>query len=282
MINKPTKIGVIIAELAEGYDDRALKYLILHMNTLQSSFEYQLLPVPDSTLIEKLSFNQSVDRHEIEDEMEEFVSSYKQGLTHHASGYGLSCTDDFSIIVLSAAKFNDNYYQTGSEGWSVLALGNWESVMAPPSIVEFFISCLIRTSIDCACGNNSPTRHIGTKGCCFDFSASLSDIRFYVLSGLICTDCKETIEQACSEQLVQDACLLANKEWLGTVCEPSDASITAKKLGHDLFHTSGVKPTWKERLNTVLSEEGPKSLVKTFFVVIGAAIVYFLGLRSRG
>lgn len=237
MDNNPVKIGILIAPLAKDYDNRALKYLILNMNSLQGSFEYQILPLLETELIEQLSFDKIADRSEIERAMPAFLQQYRSRLEATSTDYGLAHEDELKIVILSSARFSDNYYQTGGIGWSIIALGNWESIMSPPSIIEFFISMLIRTSIDEACAGSHPARHIGTKSCCFDFSAEIEDARFFVLSGFICSDCKKTIRNASGDQLVEDASTLLKKLWLGTTSEPSDVSITSRKLGHDLFHT---------------------------------------------
>lgn len=278
----PVKIGILIAPLAKDYDCRALKYLILSMNSLQSSFEYQFLPLPESNLIEELSFNKTTDRIKIEEAMPSFLQQYKIQLESTSASYGLSQEDNLKVVILSSAKFSDNYYQTGGDGWSILALGNWESMMAPPSIVEFFISMLVRTSIDEACNGTFPARHIGTKGCCFDFSSQLDDARLFVLSGFICNDCQRTINKAAGEQLVEDASILLKKSWLGNTSAPSDVSVTARKLGHDLFHTMGVKPTIKEKLSGIITEEAVKGIFKIIVLIFGAALLIYLGLKNNG
>lgn len=54
MPDTPVRIGVIIAPLGDKGDPRALKYLLLHQNSLQQSFEFQLLPVLDHAIIDQL------------------------------------------------------------------------------------------------------------------------------------------------------------------------------------------------------------------------------------
>jgi hypothetical protein len=282
MDKDPVKIGVLIAPLAENYDNRALKYLILNMNLLQNSFEFQILPLPDLEIIEQLSYNKTANRIEIEKAMPEFLLNYKNQLQSQSSNFGLLHEDNVKIVILSSAKFKDNYYQAGGNGWSIIALGNWERVMAPPSIIEFFISMLVRTSIDKACKGSFPSRHIGTKGCCFDFSAQINDARFFVLLGFICSNCKSAIEKATSGQLLKDASILLEKAWLGTTSEPSDVSVTSKKLGHDLFHTMGVNPTFKEKLRNIITEEVSKGFIKVLFLILGTAMLIYLGFKKNG
>ena len=284
MPDTPVRIGVMIAPLGTGDDSRALKYLILHQNTVQRSFEFQLLPVPvpDDRLIRQLAYDRTPNRNEIEDAMPAFVSRCRQSLDEVATGYKLQPEPAFPIVVLSTATFTDNYYLTGGDDWGIIALGNWQRVMAPPSILEFFLSLLVELSVGFACGGDYPQRHVTTKGCSFDFTAQLADVRFSVLSGFLCSDCLAAISDAHSEQLASDAKVLLQKAWLGTIAEPCDVSVTAKKLGYDLFHTKGVTPTLWERTRATIEEEAVRAILKIIAIVVSAGLLIYLGFRSAG
>ena len=80
------------------------------------------------------------------------------------------------------------------------------------------------------------------------------------------------------KQLAKDAQTLLQKRWLGTVAEPSDAAVMAKKLGYDLFHTTGITPTWWERTRATLEKEVVRTILTILGVVAGAAFVVYLGL----
>ena len=113
MPETPVRIGVMIAPLGTGDDCRALKYLILHQNTLQRSIEFQLLPVTNDGLIQQLSQGEMPNRNEIEDAMPDFLLGYRESLARIARGYDLQPEPDFPIVILSTARFTDNYYLTG-------------------------------------------------------------------------------------------------------------------------------------------------------------------------
>lgn len=282
MSDTPVRIGVIIAQLGDRGDPRALKYLLLHQNSLQQSFEFHLLPVFDHAIIQQLAPGQSPNREEIEEAMPAFLKVYRENLAQFARGYGHRPESNCPIVILSTATFTDNFFLTGGDDWGIIALGNWQRVMAPPSIVEFFLSLIMELAIDFACGAAYPNRHVTTRGCSFDFTAELADARFSVLSGFLCAQCLEVIRKAHSDQLAEDAQMLLKKEWLGTVGEPSGVSVTAKKLGYDLFHTKGVTPTWWERTRTILEQEVVKTILKIIATVVGAGLLIYFGFRSAG
>jgi len=280
MARPPTLIGVILS----GIDERteaALKYLVLLQNCLQASFEFAFLPVPpDNKLLERLGSSKPLDRSEIERDMKSFRPSYDKWLSQDAAGYENLPPQLDGLVVVSTARFEDNYYLTGDGDWTILALGNWQRHMAPPSIVEFILTLLVETAVYAACDEKWPKGHHSTKGCLFDFTALLDGLRYKVLTGFLCDSCASTMSSAHSQQLVQDVRLLLNKEWLGSVVQPSNAAITARKLGYDLFHTKGVTPTFWERVMATLEEEAVKNLITIVATVIIAILLMWLGLKG--
>lgn len=289
MENLKSRIGVLILPLGMSGDDLALKYLLLHLNTVQKSFEFYLLPVFDDPMLKKLQSGESPVRLDIEAEVPTFLERYRKALSDYATGYSDYATGytrplflNDPLVILTTSTFSDNYFLTGGKDWTIVAFGNWARHMAPPSIVEFFLSKVVVSAIHKACGVKSPCSHIETKGCVFDFSASLAETRFSVLSGFICAQCQKAIFDAGGEKMLLDAQVLLEKKWLGTIGAPSDVALNAKKLGYDLFHTSGIKTTWYERIRSTLEEEAIKTLLGIIATVLGASLLLWLGLKDIG
>ena len=85
-------------------------------------------------------------------------------------GYRLLDTkepDHFVFVCL--ASFDDNFFTCRRGSCSVLAMGSWERVMAPPTLVEFILTFLVREAAAAASSGLSRSIHLGTKGCVFDF-----------------------------------------------------------------------------------------------------------------
>ena len=273
------RIGVILTELG-GMDVRALKYLILFQNTIQSSFEFQFIPVdPSSKFVGLLNSRELMSSALVREEGDRFIVEHKRWLDSQADGYALRRSYPEGIIFLSTCRFSDNYFFIGGNGWDVIALGNWKRVMAPPSIVEFFLTLTLRASIDIACRDARPARHQSMKGCLFDFSAIVSDARYSVLTGYLCGSCCRTLADSRSAEVVQDAKLLLDKKWLGEAMQPTTVSSNVKKLGYDLFHTSGVKQTFVERVIAAAEKEVVANTFKLFFGVLIAVLLLWLGLK---
>ncbi len=275
----PVRIGVILTELG-GLNSTALKYLILYQNTLQKTFQFELLPVPDSgdKFLGQLDSPVPIDREKIEKQMDAFVSRYKKWLEKQAEDFDITPTLPDGYVIMSTVKFDDNYFLTGNDELGVIALGHWKRYMAPPSIVEFFLNILIELSIDFACGEDVP-RHLTTRGCVFDFTVSLDEARLAVLTGYVCESCRKIITSR-HERIYEDAKLLLQMNWLGDSSVPATAALTADKLGYDLFHTKGITPTFLERIRSSLEKEGLKALLQILAATIIAALLIWLGLKK--
>ena len=280
MKQKPIRIGVLIC-LSESKHYDALKFLILYQNSLQKSIEYHILPYPEEPNPFDILFNkEKIDRDKSLNDIINYQNEYLNWLNQRAESYGLNQETVDGIIILSMSRFLDNYYLTGIGNLELLALGNWERFMAPPSLVEFILTQLVGITVDIACGNNFPARHHTTIGCAFDFCSHLDEAKFKSLCGNVCSICQEIIFKNCSEDFFNDIQLLLKKDWLGSSKEPSYASITAKKLGYDLFHTKGIAPNLWEKFKQTLQDEIAKNIIKIISTILLAALLLWLGLKS--
>lgn len=306
MKSKPVRIGIILTKLG-GLDAAALKYLVLYQNTLQTTFEYEFLAAPEiedkdlgkeeRALAEFLSTLDSptlLKREDVEKETKRFFPKYKKWLEGKARDYeitpplpeGKARDDEITpllpdgYVILSTARFDDFYFVTDKDDWVLIALGHWKRYMAPPSLVEFFLTQLLANSVDFACGKDSPPQHFPTRGCLFDFSASLEDARIATLTAYVCQECKESLSSAKTPRFVDDVQVLLKKSWLGTEKQPSVASSTSHKLGYDLFHTTGIKPTLWSRLRSTVEQETLKLFLQVLGAVLIAGLLVWFGLKG--
>jgi hypothetical protein len=274
------KIGILLGDLGK-FNVSVLKFLILHMNTLQQTFEYELLPVdPEDEFFQKLSYRSSVDREGVRREGKTFHDRYQAYLEREIEGYRVK---DKQIpayhVLVTLACFQDNSYSMVEEGLVILALGNWKRYMAPPSIVEFILTLILRHSIGSICAPLRGSVHFGTKGCLFDFTPSLDEVRLKVLNGFVCSSCRSTLTSAGFEKVSEELTRVLKKDWLGKAGEPEKPAGIAAKLGYDLFTTKGPQSTLWESAKETLQEEWLKSLLTLLVTVLGAILVSFLVLR---
>jgi hypothetical protein len=271
-------IGVVFASM-EQKTQEILSYLITYQNTLQNSFEFRLVSYPvDDPLFNLLRQRPGPTHREAVAKAVDFTVRVKAFCANEADSYGQQTEPIDKIVLLTSTRFRDNYYYIGCPTWAIIALGDWQKELAPPSIVEYYLSILATSALD-ALGADIE-RHYLTRGCNFDFNASLGDKRLSVLSGNICPDCAAKIEGRAGKEFVSDALILLKRDWLGDSNTASSVASTVKKLGFDLFHTVGAKPNFRERLLASFEQEGMKNLLSFTFQLLLAIAVVVIGLKK--
>jgi len=280
------RIGILLADLGK-LNTSVLKFLVLRMNTLQQTFEFEFLPVlVEDEFIQMLSIQVPISRDEVKKAIPTFLARYRAYLQERV--------DDFSIrertlptdhlIIVSMAQFNDNFYSTRKDAVAILALGSWKRAMSPPSLVEFFLTLILRQSVAFISPSLQASVHLGTKGCICDFNESLEDVRLKVLNGFVCSYCRAALQADGFDKLPDELVHILRKDWFGTSIEPNTPAGIATNLGYDLFNTKGLKPTPWESIQTLLQQEGIKQIIAIVGAIIQtiliALLIVWLGLKK--
>ena len=257
------------------------------MNGLQSTFEFEFLPsFDDDVFTNKLqAFNSTVPitplkRSDVKCEAPAFAERYVDFLGSQNRYFELAEDPPSYFIVISLARLSEGYYSTRQWPVSVLALGDWKTDMAPPSILEFVLTLVIREAVAAASPRLRGSQHLGTKGCLCDFTASLDEVRIKVLSAYLCAHCSNALIADGHERLLNELRVVLGKQWLGAIDEAGSPAAVAGKLGYNLFVTKGLTPTWRERAMATLQEEGVKEFVKLVFAIVGGALLLWLGIKA--
>src|SRR5712692_25690 len=111
------KVGILLGDLRK-FNVSVLKFLVLQMNTLQQTFEYEFLPVDyEDTFLQKLSYRSSVNREELRQEVGTFRDRYQKYLDREMEGYNLKekQVPTYHVLV-TLACFQDNYYSMVENG----------------------------------------------------------------------------------------------------------------------------------------------------------------------
>jgi hypothetical protein len=204
---QPTRIGVSLGRVP-SLNVSALRFLILQMNSLQRTFEfefllsgphfnfpflpgeYEFLPTDrqDDFCI-MLSSKSPINKDRVRDEAPIFLQNYREFLQGKIRYYNIKQALPDHIVLLTFAHFSDNYYTMRLKGLSILAMGNWERDLAPPSILEFILTIILREAVAFVSPLLRGSIHIGTKGCLLDFSTrsgSKSYKALFVATAVIC------------------------------------------------------------------------------------------------
>lgn len=273
------KIGIVICE-SENVNVEALKYFILTLNKLQTIFEYQLLPYDrKNRMLQILSSENVRDREEVRSLVGGFVIDFREYLNKHNDEFGL--IDDFPdhYVIISFVKFHDEYYSMRKNNISVIGLGYWEREMAPPTVLEFILTLIMRESIASICNPLKKSVHLGTKGCLCDFTNDLGEARYKVLIGYICDHCKNELVKDGHTNLLHEFEKLLSKEWMGKRDDPSSPAGIIKNLGFDLFCTKGFQKTAYEKFIDKLPEEAAKTFATIILTAIFTAVPTYFGIK---
>jgi hypothetical protein len=272
-----TRIGIVFGPM-DAITKNIISYLLTYENSLQVTFEFRILLCPNKdTFVNTLIAKRPHPTVENVAEVNDFFSRVISLNEANAASYDIDFEEVDAIVLLTNTAFSDGYYYSGIGHWSIIALGEWHNTFAPPSIVEYYLSILVIVAIDAVIPDMH--RHFDTRGCMFDFNASLSDVRLSVLSGHLCSVCATQIEIKASKQVLDDSRILLKRDWLGKTSDPSDISVTVKKLGYDLFHTAGARPTFRERCLAILEQEGLKNLLGITFQILLTIALVIIGLK---
>lgn len=277
---RPRRIGIVLNGLEKKANTVAIRYLVLQMNRLQRTFEYEFLPFPEDDYLESLRSSGAVSRSAIRAGAPEFQQRYVRYLTSLNGQYSLKEAPPDYFVVVCLATFDDDYYATRQDGVSVIALGRWERHMAPPSIVEFLLTIIVREAVSSVSPQLRGSVHLGTKGCLFDFTYDLDDVRFKVLNAFVCNHCVMALTADHLPRLPNEIQKVLSKKWLGLSSKAGSPAAIASKLGHDLFTTKGLQPTFWEQLLKVFREEGTKQVLAIVGIILGAFLLAWLGLKT--
>jgi hypothetical protein len=250
------------------------------MNSLQSIVEFEFLPLNlTDPFIKTISQNSKINREAIESDIPSFLERYETELVFSILGFDLSETPPDYFVLITMARLSDNYYETSRDRLSVLALGNWQRFMAPPSLLEFIITLTLKEAISASSPSIKNLYHFGTKGCLFDFTPTLDDARYKVLNAYICQNCRMMLEKDSSPGLVDELLYVLSKEWLGKPSDPMSPANITSKLGYNLFTTKGLDATSWEKFIYTIQQESVKQIIGIAGGIILAGLFLWLGLK---
>lgn len=277
---EPHRLGLIL--VGDELNSAALKVFILGMNRVQQSFEYEFLPqwIADELLIE-LAKSTPINRETTRGIAKAFPGRFKIALSKVIAHYKIVDTQlPNYFIVVSMARFTDNFYNLREPGISVIALGNWKRSMSPPSIFEFIQTLIVREAVSSVCPALRKSIHLGSKACICDFNQELSDVRLKVLNGFVCSYCRRALDGAGQKSLADEVERVLDRSWIGDLSSTTSVASILSKLGVNLFLTKGLVPTWSERFLSAIREDGVTELIKLIFAVVLAGLLIHLGWKT--
>jgi len=258
----------------------AFRFLVLRMNSVQHTFEFEFLPTKaDDPFIKHFSSRSKIDRDVIKDDIPSFLGRHKEFLVFSILNFDLKEIPPDYFILITMARFSENYYAVRNKGLSILALGNWQRFMAPPSLLEFITTLILQESVAAIYPSLQSLFHFGTKGCLFDFTSIINDVKYKVLNAHICYSCRMALARSNHPNLADELTYVLSKEWLGNPSEPTSPASITSKLGYNLFTTKGLEATTWEKFVQTIQQEGVKQLITIVSGIALTALLLWLGLK---
>ncbi len=275
------RIGVLTGH-AQGFNLEALRFIVLQLNRLQQSFEYEFLRTDDfdHPLLGALRDGVTVVRDDVKAQTPSFLRAYTFHLTDKNAELSLLEPPPDYFVLFSLARYADGFYSTRRGRMSVLALGNWDKWMAPPSIIEFALTLMVRESVAAVSPSLRGSVHLGTKGCLCDFTEYTDETRFKALSAFLCQFCRDALTRDGVGGVAADLLRILDKQWLGRRSDPGSPAGIMSKLGYDLFLTKGLQPSRWEKFVQTIQKEGTKELLRLIAEVAIAGLLLWLGIKK--
>jgi len=278
--SRPRRIGIVLARNIPGKAISALEFLLLHLNTVQSYFEYQLPPPPEgNSLLERVSTAECLDVGTARELLRAFRQEAQSFHADMISRFKRKEEPPEVYIVISCIKLSNSYYGIIEEGSELMALGDWDIVMAPPSLLECILTLVVTSSVHLATHSVRGHSHLGTKGCLFDFNVELKRTRYKVLQNFICAECCSQFDGNGDEELLSAIRAMTSRTWLGETSDAGSPAGIVKSLGYDLFQRTGFTPSLRQRFMMTLESEGFKELIKGVTALLLAGLVGFISVK---
>ena len=278
---EPRRVSLVCAELGTLLRP-AIEYLVLNLNTRQQDVEFEFLPIPPVyQFLSRLRPGALIDLNEFRTQALGFVTQVADDVELHANQYGRVSQPLGRVVFVSLATLDTHFYELYEAEYSAIFLGDWDSVMAPPSVLESLLSLIMMEGVYTFLGPTADRlSHFPTRGCLGDFNLTLNDARYKVLQGFLCSRCRTILASSVGPHVYATWAALLGKSWVGNLDDPISPASVVRKLGYNLFLTKGYAPTYPERLLQLLQEDGVKELLKLAGAVLLAAILVWLGFKK--
>lgn len=298
---RPVSVALVLAHFPKRHVV-AFKYFVLLLNRLQQTFEFAFYDPPVEHALMKLLRKRwafpwtrhskpnkesgpigrnLVDPDDARPHLVPFAETLKAVAEERIKRFDLAPAFPQQVIIISRATLSNYHYLIRKQKVSLLALGEWDRSMAPPSAAEFLQLVVLRAAYSATEKGAWNTIHLGTRSCVFDFTRNLQDTRMMTLVGLgVCGDCENALKKDGFVRSPAELRFVAEKTWLGKRSEPGTPANIMARFGYDLYFTRGFTSTFAERLRQLLEEDAAKELIKLVYLVVGTALLIWWRLKK--
>ena len=276
----PIRVAVVFRAFPAN-DLAPYKYFTLLLNHLQRSCEYELVDYDkDDPFVRFLEQSGVVDADEAHDGLVSFGDRVRSKIGEDIAYHDLKVEQPDQIVVVTGVTLSDYHYLIRCGFTTMLALGQWDKFMAPPSLAEFLQLLLLRAPYSALEGYVWNEIHLGNRACIFDFTDNLENTRYMALAGVgVCANCAAALSADGYPDAPTEIRRVSARDWRGDRSAPGTPANIMARLGYDLFLTKGFQPSFWERVKEIFAGDGIKELIKLAYAVLLAWLVFKAGWR---
>ena len=276
----PIRVGVAFAAFPVR-DITPYKYFVLLLNRLQHSCEYELVDIYRKDHYVKWLRQKLVPANPARDSLAKFGARIHEQIAAAIDVHGLAVEQPDQLVIVTGATLSDYHYLIRRDKTTLLALGQWERFMAPPSLAEFLQLLLLRAPFSALEGAVWENIHLGNRACVFDFTDNLENTRFMALAGVgVCESCEAALKEDGYPAAPEEIRRVAAREWRGELGTAGTPANIMARLGYNLFLTKGFEPGVVDRLRKIFTDDTVKELIKFSFAALLAWLVFTKGWKK--
>lgn len=253
------KVAILLTS-KPNFNEFALKYFVLSLNKIQSTYEFIFPEINTYFYTEDIY---------TEDHLFSSVEEVNNGITFENQ------PDYFIHIVQS--KIEGSLFFTCQSNIVFITTDMWEKLFSPPSLFEYLLHC-IGASLIFMHPKLNLSSHTETRGCALDYTQYKMDDKVDISLGYLCDNCREAILSNAGEHYLREISAIVSRNWIGDISAVDSVAHNLKRFfKFDINKDSGFNKTFWERAKEHFPEMPKEVIIALISVIIGAILMSLLG-----
>ena len=248
------KVAILLTS-KPNFNEFALKYFFLSLNSIQSTYEF-VFPEINTYFYDEETYTD-----------DDLLSSFKE-VRKRITFEG---QPNYFINIVQS-RIEGNLFFVCQSNVAFITTDVWERLFSPPSLFEYLLHCIGATLIAMHPKLNLSS-HTETRGCALDYTRFKMDDRVDISLGYLCDDCRQTISGGAGPHYLKDISIIISRNWIGDINSFDSVAHNLKRFFRfDVNKDSGFNKTFWEQAKEHFVEIPKEFLVVLISATIGAAV----------
>lgn len=248
------KVAILLTS-KPNFNEFALKYFILSINKIQSTYEFEFPEIN--------TYFYNAENYALDFLFDSF-SEVKQHI-------GFEGEPDYFINVIQS-KIEGNLFFECRANAAFITTDVWERFFSPPSLFEYLLHCIsaalifMHPKLDLG-------SHAETRGCTLDYTPYKMDDKVDISLGYLCDNCKRIISEGAGLDYLTDISIMISRSWIGDMNTFDSVAHNLKRFfKFDINKDSGFNKTFWERAKEHFPEIPKELLIALIGAIVGAVV----------